>query len=92
MSLLLEIIRYNTNKEGKWMYAFMTTGTSHFLKKITDKHPNIDFYFMRSGTSTLVYYENTKKKSIFVSGRTFSVYISPATYSIKDLSSCNMFL
>lgn len=55
------------------MYAFMTTGTSHFLKKITDKHPNIDFYFMRSGTSTLVYYENTKKKSIFVSGRTFSV-------------------
>lgn len=63
-------------KGGKVMYAFMTTGTSHFLKKITDQHPKIDFHFMRSGTSTLVYYESTRKKGIFVSGRTFEVLYS----------------
>jgi len=55
------------------MRAFMTTGTAHFLKNITDSHPTIDFYFMRSGASTLVYYENMKKKGIFVSGRAFDV-------------------
>lgn len=55
------------------MYAFMTTGTAHFLKNITDKHPTIPFHFMRSGTSTLVYYEDKKKKGIFVSGRTYEI-------------------
>src|SRR5690625_2978187 len=55
------------------MYAFMTTGTVHFLKNITDKHPTIPFYYMRSGTSTLVYYESEKKKGIFVSGRNYDI-------------------
>jgi len=52
---------------------FMTTGTVQFLKKITKAHPNIDFHFMKSGASTLVLYESTKKKGIFVSGRSFQV-------------------
>jgi heme-degrading monooxygenase HmoA len=55
------------------MRAFMTTGTAHFLKDITAKHQKKDFYFMKSGMSTLVYYEDDKKKSIFVSGRTYDI-------------------
>jgi|SRR5690625_392160 len=55
------------------MWAFMTTGTMHFLKKITDSHPNIDFYFMEKAASTLVYYEDTRKKGLFVSGRSFAI-------------------
>lgn len=55
------------------MWAFMTTGTAHFLKNVTDSHPNIQFYFMKSGTSTLVYYEGEKKRSIFVSGRSYGM-------------------
>lgn len=55
------------------MRAFMTTGTAHFLKNVTDSHPTIHFYFMKSGVSTLVYYESEKKKSIFVSGRSYDI-------------------
>lgn len=55
------------------MWAFMTTGTAHFLKDLTESHPEINFHFMRSGVSTLVYYESKKKKSIFVSGRSFNI-------------------
>lgn len=51
------------------MYTFMTSGTTHFLKTVTDTHPKTQFYFMKSGTSTLVLYESSRKKSIFVSGR-----------------------
>src|SRR5699024_5167477 len=55
------------------MRAFMTTGTTHFLKKIIDTHPEKNFYLMRSDTSTLIYYEDTKKKGVFVSGRSYDV-------------------
>jgi|SRR5690625_2406700 len=61
------------------MWAFMTTGTTHFLKNITESHPNIDFFFMKRGASTLVYYEGNRKKGIFVSGRSFSVLSSYRT-------------
>lgn len=53
------------------MYSFMTTGTAHFLKTVTDAHPTLQFHFMKSGATTLVLYESEKKKSIFVSGHSF---------------------
>lgn len=55
------------------MYSFMTTGTTHFLKNITDQYPDIPFHFMRSGASTLAYYEGEQKKGIFVSGRSYEI-------------------
>src|SRR5690625_3469338 len=61
------------------MWAFMTTGTTHFLKNITDSHPNIDFFLMKRAASTLVYYEGDSKKGVFVSGRAFSALASYGT-------------
>lgn len=55
------------------MYAFMTTGTTHFLKNLTESYPKINFYFMKQAGTTLVYYEGTKKKGVFVSGKTYSI-------------------
>lgn len=65
------------------MWAFMTTGTMTVLERITDKHPNIPFHYMRSGTSTLVYYESDKQKGLFVSGRTFKILHSFAEIEKK---------
>ncbi len=58
---------------GDSMWAFMTTGTTNVLKNLTDSHPNIDFYYMKQAGTTLVYYEDNQKKSVFVSGRTFDI-------------------
>lgn len=55
------------------MWAFMTTGTTQVLKKIADSHPKINFYFMKKAGTTLAYYENNRKKGVFVSGRSFEV-------------------
>src|SRR5690625_4211973 len=55
------------------MRAFMTTGTTAFLKQLTNDRKENTFYFMKSGMATLVYYEANKKKSIFVSGKTYEV-------------------
>lgn len=55
------------------MWAFMTTGTVPVLKMITDKHTDIPFHYMKSGRSTLVYYESDKKNGLFVSGRAYKV-------------------
>ncbi|MEI3607828.1 antibiotic biosynthesis monooxygenase [Pseudogracilibacillus sp. SE30717A] len=63
------------------MWAFMTTGTTNVLKNITDSHPNIDFYFMKKAGSTLVYYEDNRKKGVFVSGRNFEIL---ETYGALD--------
>src|SRR5690625_6116957 len=56
------------------MKAFMTNGTLDVLKSIAKKHPDIDFYYMNSDTSSLAYYEN-KAKNIFSSGRGYEVLI-----------------
>ncbi|GAA0438234.1 hypothetical protein GCM10008983_13940 [Lentibacillus halophilus] len=56
------------------MNAYMTNGTLDFLKKIPAKHTDITFYFMREGTSTLVYYEG-EGKNVFASGRTYDIVI-----------------
>lgn len=55
------------------MWAFMTTGSTLFLKKLTTNHPNIIFHFMTRATNTVVYYEHERKKSIFVSGRCYEI-------------------
>src|SRR5690625_4761155 len=55
------------------MYASMTTGTTKFLKKIIESHPIQNFYLMKYGGTTLVYYEHKKKKSIFVSGKSYQI-------------------
>ncbi len=55
------------------MYGFMTTGTTHFLKKLIKSHQTTTFYLMKYAGTTLVYYEHTKKRSIFVSGKTFKI-------------------
>ncbi|SFA81692.1 Heme-degrading monooxygenase HmoA [Lentibacillus halodurans] len=60
------------------MNAYMTNGTLDFLKKLPDKHPDIDFYFMRESASTLVYYEGNGK-SIFASGRAYEILIENGT-------------
>ncbi|RYG72845.1 antibiotic biosynthesis monooxygenase [Lentibacillus lipolyticus] len=54
------------------MNAYMTNGTLDFLKKLPEKHPDIPFYFMKEGTSTLVYYEGNRK-NIFASGRSYEI-------------------
>lgn len=55
------------------MHAFTTSGTLPFLKNLTEAHPRLEFFFMNSGNSWFVYYEQEKKKSIFVSGRTYTI-------------------
>src|SRR5690625_6034402 len=57
------------------MKAFMTNGTLDVLKSIAKKHPDIDFYYMNSDTSSLAYYED-KAKNIFSSGRGYEVLIT----------------
>src|SRR5690625_2547915 len=57
------------------MKAFMTNGTLDVLKSIAKKHPDIDFYYMNSDTSSLAYYED-KARNVFSSGRAYEVLIS----------------
>lgn len=52
------------------MHVYMTNGTLPFLIKLEDKHPNIDFYFMKNSDGILAYYEGSKKK-VFASGRSY---------------------
>lgn len=53
------------------MWTFMTSGTNDFLDKMIARNPQTDFKLMGSGTTTLLYYEDTDKKSIFAAGRKF---------------------
>lgn len=55
------------------MFASLTKGTYPFLKKIATQHSEFQFYFMNNPQATLVYYEHPKKKSIFVSGKTYEI-------------------
>src|SRR5699024_4429773 len=55
------------------MYSFTMTGTTDFLKQVAEKYPHKTFYFMRNGGTTLVYYEDTNPKSIFVSGKSYQI-------------------
>lgn len=65
------------------MWASFTSGTYQFLTQLTKKHDQFDFYFMKSNSSTVVYYEHNRKKSIFVSGKTFSILASYAQFHPK---------
>lgn len=53
----------------------MTIGTLDLLKSIDKKHPETDFYYMNSATSTMAYYEG-EGKTIFASGREYEVLIT----------------
>ncbi|MFD1037680.1 antibiotic biosynthesis monooxygenase family protein [Virgibacillus byunsanensis] len=64
------------------MNAFMTNGTLDFLQKLNDKYPTIDFFLMNSGTSTLAYYEDHKKK-VFSAGRAYEVLSQSGTLQEK---------
>lgn len=55
------------------MWASFTSGTYHFLKKLTDKHKRFNFYFMRGPSSTLVYYEHKQKRSLFLAGKSYEI-------------------
>lgn len=57
------------------MEAYMTNGTLEFIKKLVDKHPEIDFHLMNSGNGTLAYYEN-KSENVFDSGRAYEVILN----------------
>lgn len=65
------------------MWASFTSGTYHFLQQLTNKHTTFEFHFMRSNRSILVYYEHKRKKSIFVSGNTYSVLHMEGTFYHK---------
>lgn len=66
------------------MYASFTSGTYYFLQQLTNKHlDQYDFYFMKNNRTTLVYYEHNRKKSIFVSGKTFEILKSYETIQPK---------
>lgn len=52
------------------MRAYMTNGTLDFLIKLEEKHPRLNFYFMKNEQGVLAYYEGTKTKA-FSAGRTY---------------------
>jgi len=56
------------------MKAFMTNGTEEFLKKLRDKHPEIEFHLMTSSNGALAYYEG-KNKNVFSAGREYETLI-----------------
>lgn len=60
----------------------MTNGTLEIITKITNKHPDIKFYLMNSGTNVLAYYEDSKQ-NIFASGRGYEILISKGTIRNK---------
>src|SRR5699024_12585066 len=55
------------------MYSFMTSDTTDLLKQVAEKYPHKTFYFMRNEGTTLVYYEDTKPKSILVSEKSYQI-------------------
>lgn len=65
------------------MWASYTSGTHQFLQQLTNKHSHFDFYFMRNNRTTVVYYEHKRTKSIFVSGKTFSISNKTGSFAKK---------
>ncbi|HLR64057.1 MAG TPA: hypothetical protein VK075_01375 [Pseudogracilibacillus sp.] len=54
-------------------YAYTTTGTTHFLQSLTEKHAQHDYTFMKNINNTLVYYETSTKRSIFTAGNKYDI-------------------
>lgn len=65
------------------MWASYTSGTYHFLQQLTKKYPRFNFYFMRNNLSTVVYYEHKRRRSIFVSGKTFAISDKTGSFAQK---------
>ncbi|MDY0396035.1 antibiotic biosynthesis monooxygenase [Virgibacillus halophilus] len=57
------------------MKAFMTTGSYELLKKIAEKHRNLQFIYMQGTGGTLAYYED-EGNSVFSSGRDFEILLT----------------
>lgn len=55
------------------MWASFTSGTYPFLKQLAERHKKETFYFMRQANRTLAYYEHKRRRSIFVSGKTYQI-------------------
>lgn len=51
----------------------MTTGTADFLQKRIEKYTQFSFTMMHNMQTTAVYYESTKKRSIFAAGSSYSI-------------------
>lgn|SRR5690625_4573890 len=64
-----------------FMWASYTSGTYPFLLNLVKNHQNFEFYFMKNNHSVIVYYEHNRRKSIFVSGKTYAILAQH-----KDLS------
>jgi heme-degrading monooxygenase HmoA len=54
------------------MKAFMTKGTADFLKKIAEKHSDIQIHLMTNSNGALAYYEHPRSK-IFQSGMAYDM-------------------
>lgn len=52
------------------MRVYMTNGTLSYLYQLSQKYPNLQFFFMRNEQGVLAYYEGTKKR-VFSAGRTY---------------------
>src|SRR5690625_5854695 len=55
------------------MWASFTSGTYPFLKQLAERHKKETFYFMRQANRTLAYYEHKRRRSTFVSGKTYQI-------------------
>lgn len=65
------------------MHGYMTTGTAAFLQKLAKQKTDKKIHFMKNGITALLYYEDTKKKSVFVSGRTGDILLTDGIFAPK---------
>lgn len=70
------------------MYAYITTGTFYFMKKITDKYPDETMILMLSPGTVLLWHE-TNGKTVFKSPRKYEIIHSSGTHAQKGFVACN---
>lgn len=70
------------------MKVHMTTGSYDVLKKIAEKHRNLQFVFMQGTGGILAYYENDDK-SVFSSGRDFVIVLSTGDIQTQGFIAMN---
>lgn len=61
-------------KGDLFMYAYMTNGTVDHLRKIKDKHKNLNLLLMSSQDKTVAYYED-QQPSIFETAREYDIIV-----------------
>lgn len=70
------------------MFAYITTGTYYFMKKIIDKYPNETMILMLSPETAQLWHE-TDGPTVFQSPRKYEVIQSSGTFSDKGFVVCN---